>query len=209
MIAATRHIASETNKGVAALVRFDTMAFHKPIFVGDVASCNCEIIFASERSILVEVVVTAEDLTKGKTRVTNTGWLWYVPMIPTDAEEKIWKVGKAPNLSMPEEEGALGKYEKAKATYEKRKNSSQNNEAETGGGEDDAKGTDDNFETFKSQYAKPSDGRSPAESEQVLCQMVLPGDCGKGGVAFGGFVMKVVLYPIVLIIQSMKICLLS
>ncbi|KAL9186089.1 hypothetical protein ACHAXT_005327 [Thalassiosira profunda] len=161
------------------------MAFHKPIFVGEVASCTCEIIFSSKQSILVEVVVSSEDFSKGEKKVTNTGWLWYVPMVP-DGENKPWKVTQVPPMSIPKEEPALKKYRRAQAKYERRKRVAQNN----GEGTADAKETDAAFDAFKSQYAPPSDGRSPADSEQVLCQMVLPGDCGKGGVAFGGFVMK-------------------
>mmetsp|Transcript_10664 Transcript_10664/g.23576 ORF Transcript_10664/g.23576 Transcript_10664/m.23576 type:complete len:361 (-) Transcript_10664:88-1170(-) len=193
MIAATRLMASsEANKEsegrcVAALVRFDTMIFHKPIFVGEVASCQCEIIFTSKQSILVEVMVTAEDISKGETRVTNTGWLWYVPMTPpTAAEKKNWKIAQVPPIVKPEGEAAIQKYEKAKAKYEKRKNRGEDGAS----GEFDAKETNSEFDTFKSQYIAPTEGRSPAGSEQVLCQMVLPGDCGKGKVAFGGFVMK-------------------
>mmetsp|Transcript_30711 Transcript_30711/g.74152 ORF Transcript_30711/g.74152 Transcript_30711/m.74152 type:complete len:360 (-) Transcript_30711:60-1139(-) len=200
MIAATRHIvssggeANEENEGgsrAAALVRFDNMAFHQPIFVGEVASCTCDIIFASERSILVEVVVLAEDLSKAKTRVTNTGWLWYVPMVST-ADEKVWKVAtRVPPVPMPEEEGSIQKYEKAKAKYEERKSSKQIGVGDGAAGEEVGANEDGSaFDTFKSQYTAPSEGRSPSESEQVLCQMVLPGDCGPGKVAIGGFVMK-------------------
>lgn len=201
MIAATRHIvssggeANEESEGgsrVAALVRFETMAFHKPIFVGEVASCTCEIIFASERSVLVEVEVAAEDPSKAKTRVTNTGWLWYVPMVSTTADEKVWKVAaRVPPVPMPEEERSMQKYKKAKAMYEERKSSKHIGVGDgAAGGEDGAKEDGIDFDTFKSQYTTPSEGRSPSESEQVLCQMVLPGDCGPGKVAFGGFVMK-------------------
>lgn len=150
MIAATRHIvssggeANEESEGgsrVAALVRFETMAFHKPIFVGEVASCTCEIIFASERSVLVEVEVAAEDPSKAKTRVTNTGWLWYVPMVSTTADEKVWKVAaRLPPVPMPEEERSMQKYKKAKAMYEERKSSKHIGVGDgAAGGEDGAK----------------------------------------------------------------------
>eukprot|EP00579_Thalassiosira_antarctica_P000743 CAMPEP_0201874182 /NCGR_PEP_ID=MMETSP0902-20130614/6507_1 /ASSEMBLY_ACC=CAM_ASM_000551 /TAXON_ID=420261 /ORGANISM="Thalassiosira antarctica, Strain CCMP982" /LENGTH=371 /DNA_ID=CAMNT_0048400993 /DNA_START=108 /DNA_END=1223 /DNA_ORIENTATION=- len=206
MIAATRHMSSsEANREsrgncLAALVRFDTMAFHKPIFVGEVASCTCEIIFTSNQSILVEVVVTAEDISKGKTRVTNTGWLWYVPLAPSSfgptGEKKDWKIVQVLPMAMPDEEAAIQKsmtkYGIAKAKYEMRKKSSQNSgeDFDAAGGANDAKEINNDLDTFKSQYTAPSEGRSPTESEQVLCQMVLPGDCSKDHVAFGGFVMK-------------------
>jgi len=201
MIAATRHMSSSKASNEsggnckAGLVRFEHMAFHKPVFVGEVGSCTCEIIFTSRQSILVEVVVTAEDVSKGKARITNTGWLWYVPLAPSTTApsgvKKDWKPVQALPMAVPEGGVALQKYEKANAMYEERKSSMQNcskDSDEVGGAND---GIDFGLETFKSQYTTPPDGRSPAESEQVLCQMVLPGNCGAGKVAFGGFIMKI------------------
>jgi len=165
------------------------MSFHKPILVGEVASCTCSIIFTSQQSILVEVVVHSEDLqTQGESKITNTGWLWYVTICPTCEcpTKSDWEMKKVPQLPMPKDESGLNKYIKAKTRYEKRKASSQSSGLDLL----DAKETDSEFETFKQQYTIPDEGRSPSESEQVLCQMVLPGDCGKDKVAFGGFVMK-------------------
>ena len=164
------------------------MSFHKPILVGEVASCTCNIIFTSPQSILVEVVVHSEDLQKGgETKITNTGWLWYVTICPTCEcpTKSDWKMTPVPQLPMPKDESEIMKYNKAKEKYEKRKASSQSSGLDLL----DAKESDSEFETFKQQYTI-TDGRSPSESEQVLCQMVLPGDCGKDKVAFGGFVMK-------------------
>lgn len=188
MIAAARHMSSKASfgegGGLTALIRFENMAFHKPTFVGEVASCVCEIIFTSKQSILVEVVVRAEDISTGKTRGTNTGWLWYVPMVPRvvgrNGEKKEWKITSTVEIAVPGDEAAVKKYEKAKAMYEKRKSFTQNID----------EGFDEKeFETFKNHYTVSTEGRSPKESEQLLCQMVLPGDC-MGKVAFGGFVMK-------------------
>mmetsp|Transcript_17844 Transcript_17844/g.33289 ORF Transcript_17844/g.33289 Transcript_17844/m.33289 type:complete len:367 (+) Transcript_17844:127-1227(+) len=204
MIAATRHMStSEASKAsdgncLAALVRFEHMAFHKPVSVGELGSCKCEIIFTSNQSILVEVMVTAENISKGKTRVTNTGWLWYVPMAPSSVDGTGKRVDWKPVQVLPvpipdgEDDDALKKYEKAKEMYEKRK-SNGNNDCDEAGESTPACATEEGnnkFDTFKNQYTTPSDGHSPAESEQVLCQMVLPGDCGVGDIAFGGFVMK-------------------
>lgn len=168
--------------------RFETMSFHKPILVGEVASCTCSIIFTSPQSILVEVVVHAEDLQKGESKITNTGWLWYVTICPTCEcpSKSDWEMKQVPQLPMPKDESNLKKYIKAKAKYEKRKALSQSSGLDLL----DEKETDSEFETFKQQYTIPDKGRTPSESEQVLCQMVLPGDCGKDKVAFGGFVMK-------------------
>lgn len=217
MIAATRHVNRDRGRGrgdnngggdscnysAAALVRFETMAFHKPIFVGEVASCTCEVIFTSRQSVLVEVMVYAEDLVRGETRVTNTGWLWYVPIaIPatggaaTAADgPKDWSVGQVTQMPVPSDEAALKKYEEGKAHYRKRKSMSQSSNHD---GEDGVEGTnsgggdEDEYGAFKEQYAPPppESSRTPSESEQVLCQMVLPGDCGTEKIAHGGFVMK-------------------
>lgn len=200
MIAAMRHMSSRRNDTgesdcLAALIRFETMSFLKPIFVGEVASCHCTIIFTSNQSILVEVVVSAEDISKGKMRVTNTGQLWYVAMVPRGGpgEKKDWSVTQVPPYE-PQGEVAIQKFQMAKTNYEIRKSDIDNVFACCDNEYGHADGNDCGFVEFKRQYAAPSsdvDSRSPTESEQVLCQMVLPGDCGKAeSVAFGGFVMK-------------------
>ena len=194
MIAASRYVNKGGGNSIASLVRFEHMSFHKPILVGEVATCTCQIIFTSNQSILVEVVVHSEDLTKGETKVTNTGWLWYVPLAPPDvnSENKDWYIAKVPSMPTLNEDDAIKKYERAKSCHERRKltcgkincgATAENFELET---------DSDEYKTFKQQYTLPSEGRSPSESEQVLCQIVLPGDCGKDNVAFGGFVMKLI-----------------
>ena len=67
------------------------------------------IIFTSNQSILVEVVVHSEDLTKGETKVTNTGWLWYVPLAPPDvnSENKDWYIAKVPSMPTLNEDDAM------------------------------------------------------------------------------------------------------
>lgn len=200
LIVATRYAnnkdcsSSGKNSSIAALVRFETMAFHKPILVGQVASCTTEILYTSARSMLVEVVVHAEDLTKGTNSVTNTGWLWYVCLSPSEASEEDgdskWKIAKVPQMIIPTEETALKKYEKVKVKYTMRKTVSSSQVSGLDDTSADVANTDSDFEAFKQQYTIPDDGRSPSESEQILCQMVLPGDCGPYKIAFGGFVMK-------------------
>ena len=50
-----------------------TVSIHQPMFMGEVASLSAHIVFTSPHSVLVKVIVTAENLDKGKTetRVTN------------------------------------------------------------------------------------------------------------------------------------------
>merc|ERR1711977_318688 len=82
--------------------------------------------------------------------------------------------------------------------YEKRKRLSNLNLAKTAATNGDEKATisdvydagdDGDFKTFVA--SNPSDAKTPSESKQRLCQMVLPGDCGtESKIAFGGFVMK-------------------
>ena len=199
---------------IAALIRFETMSFLKPVFVGELASCRCQIIFTSNSSILVEVVVIAENFMKGTTRTTNTGQLWYVPMVPTitisndDSNKKIidWKNPKVssqvPPIT-PQGEVEMEKFAKAKMDYEKRKTNQHTTKKQKidkdGGDVDNTSDNDEGYENFKRQHIADSERwtltddipyRSSHESEQVLSQIVLPGDCFKGNVAFGGFVMK-------------------
>ena len=195
-IAASRYVNKGGGKSIASLVRFEHMSFHKSILVGEVASCTCEIIFTSNQSILVEVVVHSEDLTKGETNVTNTGWLWYVPLGPPDSntENEDWYIAKVPSMPTLNDDDAIKKYEKAKSCHERRKSTcgkiNCGEDPDAAAKQFDLETDSDEFETFKQQYTIPSEGRSPSESEQVLCQIVHPGDCGKYKVAFGGFVMK-------------------
>jgi len=185
MIAAMRYLVANKEDNatcVAALVRFENMSFHQPMFVGEVASVSAHVVYTSPHSVLVKIVVSAENLARGKTRVTNSGELWYVPLVAD--ENNDWKnpvVAEAPQLSVPSEATALEEYNQAKRSYEARKEADE---------EPTTSVTDcPSIEDFRLSY-NVEDGRTPAESEQELCQIVLPGDCGSTGVAFGGFVMK-------------------
>jgi acyl-coenzyme A thioesterase 7 len=93
------------------------------MFVGEMASLSAHVVFTSPHSVLVKVIVTAENLVKGKTtRVTNTGELWYVPLVA--GENKDWKkpvVVEAPQLVVPTDGGALQEFNSAKQSYEARK----------------------------------------------------------------------------------------
>ena len=125
--------------------------------------------------------------------MTNTGQLWYVPLEPGDnGTKKDWKhpkIVKVPQVAPPIDGPARKEYEKVEMDYGKRKALlAGDNEAASSL---ECLGVDNCLcPNCRDKYVPPSDGRSPSESEQTLCQVVLPGDCGKGGVAFGGFVMK-------------------
>ena len=205
LICATRYMGRrQDGAAIGALVRFENMSFHQPIFVGDVASIDAKVIFTSERSILVKVVVTAEQLVSHRTpRVTNTGELWYVALETCKDKNWKWKPGgvqhqgdavrvSVPPLPVPSEEEdkqALKEYNLAKKSYDRRKASQQSGHPEL------SKAVCLNMDgclcpKCRSSYKAPSEGRTSAASEQRLSQMVLPGDCWVNNVSFGGFVMK-------------------
>jgi acyl-coenzyme A thioesterase 7 len=245
MIAATRHIMSASAAAVAAtagvykmdsssaststsgggdvnnisavLARFENMSFHAPLYVGEVASLTARPIFTSEHSILIQVVVTGENVFTGKTRVTNTGKLWYVPLLllskqqpgvngpNTTAPSSVVAI-KVPPILAPSVDNDVEAlkicHENARLSYEARKNTmdqaatDSNNSINSSTGalsSSSCRGIDD----FRKRYNASSNAgynahahRSPADSEQTLCQVVLPGDCSKNGIAFGGFLMK-------------------
>lgn len=188
MIATMRYLLSSKEDDahcVAALVRFENMSFHQPMFVGEVASLSAHVVFTSPHSVLVKVVVTAEDLARGKTRITNSGVLWYVPLVA--GANNDWKnpvVAEALQLSEPTEFDALAEYTQAKRSYETRKEARKSEENPSS-----KNPTCPSLEEYKASY-NVKEGRTPSESQQELCQIVLPGDCGPSKVAYGGFVMK-------------------
>ena len=205
-IVATQHMsnmqASIDNGGncMAALICFKTMTFHKPIYVGKVTSCQCKAVFTSLKSILVEVVVSAENVAKGESQITNTGLLWYVPMIPdpngVDVEKKEWKsavVAEGVPRIFQKGEAALKRYEMAKQKYEQQTKSMSSGELKSDADQVQRE-EDKGFDMFKSKYVEPSDGCTLTESEQILSQIVIQGDCDRSGVAFGGFVMNLMDY---------------
>lgn len=222
IIAATRHCNSDRNseyfgKQMAGLARFETMSFLTPAFVGDIGSATADVIFTSERSVLVKVVVTTENALKGIRRTTNTGLLWYTSFIiiaekdhllPKAYKQTAPVIVQVPLLSPPStEEGnsALDEYNYGKSLYEARKKASSNDLSDQHNNQ-----TDSNEESYCLQqkegclcpkcrtnyvYANDDDDddstkKTPSASHQQLSQMVLPGDCGTSNVAFGGFVMK-------------------
>jgi len=191
MIAARRFLLSNKKQEsplascVAALVRFENMSFHEPVYVGEVVSVSAHVVFTSPHSVCVKVAVTAENLCGGETRITNSGELWYVPLV--GGKNNDWRhpvVAEAPQLSVPTGGVALKEYNHGKQSYKARKlGHSLEAECMTSPG-------CPSLETFRASYNANMDGRTPAESEQTLCQMVLPGDCEPRGFAYGGFVMK-------------------
>lgn len=202
MIVATRFLAADPavpRHGVAALVRFENMSFHEPVYVGEVASVSARVIFTSKHSFLVRVVVTAEDLFRAKVRITNTGELWYVPLTPSSSNHDVktlnvhsrhFNVALAPQLPVPTNAEALQDYNKAKQSYIARKHRGSF-VAEASSALPCQANDACLCPSCRKHYKPPSNGVSPAETEQRLCQMVLPGDCSPfSGVAFGGFVMK-------------------
>lgn len=191
MIAATRHFNSDPDhehheKQVAGLARFETMSFHEPVFVGEIASLTTALMFTSERSLLIKVSVSAENAATGKTRLTNTGMMWYLSFVPSQADNKKEQhcLTTVPQLIPPTDPADKKAYQKGKALYDARK------QAETAGASDCLKIDGCLCPSCRTNFTPAEGSHPPAESTQTLCQMVLPGDCGTSNVAFGGFVMK-------------------
>lgn len=170
---------------VAALVRFENMSFHQPVYVGEVASVSAHIVFTSPHSVLVKVKVTAENLCGGQTRVTNSGELWYVPLVAGEGND--WNnlvVAASPQLPVPIGGQALEEYNRGKESYkERRLGKSLVEECLTTPG-------CLSMEAFQSTYDNVKEGRTPEETKQELCQVALPGDCNFSGFGYGGWVMK-------------------
>lgn len=195
MISASRHFnnnpleegSTETNhqgEQYAGLARMESMAFHQPVFVGEVASLTTQLVFTSEKSVLVKFIVMAENVTKGTKRITNTGLLWYLSFVPQGRKEPL-KLAHVPQIAPPKDDDtkALAEYNKAKSLYDARKNLTQDHSCMGPG--------DGCFcPNCRGSFKPSSNAKTPAESKQILSQMVLPGDCGTSKIAFGGFVMK-------------------
>jgi acyl-coenzyme A thioesterase 7 len=184
MISATRHCNNKCDpeyehrgKQLAGLVRFETMTFLQPVFVGEVASVTADIIFTSESSVLVKVAVTAENFLTGKIRVTNTGLLWYLSFVGRGKEILLVAVPQV--LALPDDK----QYQKAKAMYEARKSPEQVT----------LKCLDKDgclCPECRAKFQVDESCLTPSDSAKTLCQCVLPGDCGTSNVAYGGFIMK-------------------
>ena len=205
MIAATRHVNNNNNcnnetagQQMAGLARIETMTFHQPMFVGEIASVFADVCFTSERSVLVQVAVRAENAVSAQQneRITNTGLLWYVSYAiqRPGAEQEQQQVVAVPQVPIPNEcdTKAWLEYQRFQTLYDSRKHQL----------EQTTKHLDDlaclqNDGCFcpscriNYQFHDDSgDRRTPTDSHQRLCQLVLPSDCGTNDICFGGFVMK-------------------
>jgi acyl-coenzyme A thioesterase 7 len=194
MIAATRYFnqprpdQAETpeyqGQQYGGLARIEHMSFHQPVFVGEIASLSTQILFTSGKSVLIKVTVSAENASTSTTRITNTGSLWYMSFVTQGKTEPL-KVVSIPKILPPhDDERALKEYNQAKSLYEARKNEVDINNLPCL--EIDAC----LCPKCRLNFQPASPCKTPSESQQMLGQMVLPGDCGTSKIAFGGFVMK-------------------
>jgi len=180
----------------AVLTRFETMSFHRPMFIGNVASVTAYIIFTSERSVLLNVIVTAEDIAKGSKKITNSGLMWYTCFVrrtttstTTQSSSSGSSVCMVPVPQILPPEGKSGpkfdEYTKAQLLYEMRKNGTMEEKY------DDDSEDYNNFMYDVTHETPTTIPKTPSDSQQQLCQMVLPSDCTyRSQIAFGGFVMK-------------------
>jgi len=206
----------------AVLTRFETMSFHRPMFIGNVASVTASIVFTSERSVLLNVIVTAEDIATGSKKITNSGLLWYTCFVRTTCTTKSSSSSSlsgssriimvpVPQILPPKENSGpkFDEYTKAKLMYELRKNNNKNDTLDEEYDYDDSDEDYNKFlatnatatattdvseaanDTISTSTSTTTLAKTPSDSQQQLCQMVLPSDCTyRSHIAFGGFVMK-------------------
>jgi len=86
-VAAMRHLHSQKDSSgskpscrAAVTHRLEHMDFLKPIYIGNLAKLQARVIFVKNASLLVEVIVKAEDLTKVSESLCNKAYVWYLSM---------------------------------------------------------------------------------------------------------------------------------
>ena len=212
-IAATRHCNSATARGpqretYVALARLERMDFLAPMHIGEVAQLEARVTWTTRRSVEVCVRVWSEQPAAvppaNARRLTNTAWLWYVPVqaaaaaaggaagtVPAALQWEFVAVDAPPLLGMGAEEQEAGKERHAAS---KRARALEAAEEAAGGGDDVGRP--------KIQAAlagEPSTAgiaacvATTSSSRATLCQLVLPSDCYSGSQrCFGGVIMKLI-----------------
>ena len=112
-ICAVRHCRSP-----AVTACLDAINFDYPILNGEVYFVIAEMIFTSERSMIIEVRVEAEGLLSGSHRITNSAFFTFVCL------SKTGKVCSVPPLK-PQSEEEKAKFEEGRIRYEEHKRKRQ------------------------------------------------------------------------------------
>lgn len=205
-IAATRHCNHCRKPGdgsspvFASLARLETMDFLAPMLIGDVARLHAHVLYASSRSVEVEVLVWAERLGAAPSadnalKVTNRARLYYVPVRITSGDKgyplqvETVPAPPVPGLSKEEEESGEERYNASKSAREEENADLDEWKewSEVIGSEKKEEGSTQKLPTDAAQK------RTVKDSATSLVQLVLPSDCYQGtSFCFGGVIMKLV-----------------
>lgn len=192
-IAATKHCNSTSsggggdgNSGAHAVVaRIDHMDFWKPMFIGEVAKLEATVRFASAHSAEVVVTVEAENVVTGERRMTNRATLWYVAI---GKDGKPRPVPPVEGLTADEEAAGWQRHARQKADRAGKAATEQRLAAGQGTTPSTPPTTPPTAPSPTSPGVAPF--RTIQSSESQLVQLMLPSDCTKSGIVFGGVVMK-------------------
>ena len=184
VIIATRHCNKRNEEDAvecyAALARVERTDFLEPMFVGEIAQIQAVLRYTSVHSVEVQCTVYAENLIKGKRRLTTRATLWYVPLT---IEQPHTVVSVPPLQYKSPEEQQVGKLR-----YETQKKARASKRIESA--------LDDEFSAPGQINILSPAGRSLSNihsisySQSSLIVMLHPSDCDKFGFASGGCTMK-------------------
>eukprot|EP00465_Bigelowiella_longifila_P008417 CAMPEP_0185259566 /NCGR_PEP_ID=MMETSP1359-20130426/8320_1 /TAXON_ID=552665 /ORGANISM="Bigelowiella longifila, Strain CCMP242" /LENGTH=405 /DNA_ID=CAMNT_0027845515 /DNA_START=28 /DNA_END=1246 /DNA_ORIENTATION=+ len=217
-VAAMRHLHSQKDSSgshpscrVAVTHRLEHMDFLKPIYIGNLAKLQANVIFVKNASLLVEVIVKAEDLTKASESLCNKAYVWYLSMEKSkegeDEEKTKLRFPKGENWRKSASTPGLPKSsthnDKFSQMYAKMYAEREKLKQQVGHGLDDLKSAnameDEKAETVseegggKKEKEAPcgeGNGKSPDVSASTLTQVMLPSDCGEFHIVYGGTLMK-------------------
>eukprot|EP00062_Callorhinchus_milii_P016544 gi/632967958/ref/XP_007900271.1/ PREDICTED: cytosolic acyl coenzyme A thioester hydrolase isoform X2 [Callorhinchus milii] len=168
VIISTRHCNSQQLESCAAvLARVERTDFLSPMSIGEVAHVSAEITYTSKHSVEVQVNVLAEDIIKGKKRLTNRATLWYVP-VSLKSVDKVVEVPPIKYLRTEQEEEGRKRYDAQK--LERMENKQKNGD-----------------------WMLPAIDTEPYTvrySQSSLIHLVSPSDCVLHGFVQGGVTMK-------------------
>ncbi|XP_038061426.1 cytosolic acyl coenzyme A thioester hydrolase-like [Patiria miniata] len=114
----TSDTEEEPEQCVAGLVRVEKTDFVQPMYIGEIAQLHAEITHTAYHSMEVQVKVWAEDILKGRRRMTNEATLWYVPT-SIKTLGKVLSIPKISYASAEAEEAGWERYRKQKAARER------------------------------------------------------------------------------------------
>lgn len=177
MIVTTRFCNQHANEKqskevVCALARVERTDFCQPMYVGEVAQLHGNITYCSNRSLEVQITVTAENILTNAKRMTNKATLWYVAV--TVAGELV-TVPQLQSVSEASEKAGQARYLKQKE--ERAKNNSHVD-------------LNDDFSLPGFHSPQRAEPHTIAYAQSSLIHLVNVTDCAHHGSVSGGVTMK-------------------